>query len=70
MAELLPATFAALGAVIGLILGGILGRIFGAVLFGLSDLSDLIFAASGGLACAVVCAWLGLRLSRRFANPS
>ena len=72
MADLLPATFAALGAVLGLIVGATLANIAGSVAFG-PDF-DLVYIVLGGLAGAVVVAWLGLRVSGRVlerdAKPS
>lgn len=65
--DLFPASFAALEAVIGFIVGATLGRTLWIVAFGL-DSSDLILIVVGGLACAVAFAWLGIRLSGRFAN--
>jgi hypothetical protein len=76
VADLLPATFAALGAVIGVIFGAILGRSVGFAAFSVtsSELFDVISVTVGGLGGAVLCAWLGLRLSDRFlsrnAKPS
>ena len=64
--DLLPASFAALGAVVGFIVGSTIVRIFGAVV--ISPDADLLFTVIGGLGGAVVFAWLGLRLSGRFAN--
>jgi uncharacterized membrane protein len=66
VADLLPASFAALGAVVGFIVGASLGRIVWLVVFGLD--SDVIPTVVGGLGGAVLLAWLGVRLSRRFAN--
>jgi uncharacterized membrane protein len=67
MGDLLPASFAALGAVVGFVVGATIGSIVWAVL-GLG--SDLIPIAFGALGSAVLLAWLGLRLSRRLANRS
>jgi uncharacterized membrane protein len=65
MGDLLPASFAALGAVIGFVVGATLRSIVWAI-FGLG--SDLIPIAFGALGSALLLAWLGLRLSRRLAN--
>jgi hypothetical protein len=66
VADLLPASFAALGAVIGFIVGAIVGKIGWWAVFGPE--SDLIPIVVGGLGGAVLLAWLGVRLSGRFAN--
>jgi hypothetical protein len=61
-----------MGAVIGFIVGATLGRIVGFAVSS-TDLSDMIGITVGGLGGALVCAWLGLRLSgrlRRSATPS
>jgi len=66
VSELLPASFAALGAVIGFIAGSTIIRIVGGVILGPD--ADLIFTVTGGLGGAVAFAWFGLRVSGRFAN--
>lgn len=68
VADLLPASFAALGAVIGFVIGATIGRILWWAVFGPE--SDLIPIVVGGLGSAVVFAWLGVRLSGRFVNRS
>jgi hypothetical protein len=65
--DLLPASFAALGAVIGLFIGASLGSIIIGGLLGFGPTATWPLVA-GGLGGATVCAWLGLRLSGRFAN--
>jgi hypothetical protein len=61
MAELLPASFAALGAVVGLLAGASLGS----QLAGPAATWPLVL---GGLVGALVCAWLGLRFAYRNAR--
>jgi hypothetical protein len=63
VAELLPASFAALGAVVGLLAGAS----FGSQLFGPAATWPLV---AGGLLGALVCAWLGLRFANRNAERS
>jgi hypothetical protein len=69
VADLLPATFAALGVVIGFIVGSIVSRIVWWLVFPLTS-SDVVPIVAGGLGCAIAFAWLGIRLSVRFANRS
>jgi len=69
LADLLPASFAALGAVIGFIVGATIGRVLWWALFSL-DSSDLVPIVVGGLGGALAFAWLGIRLSGRFASRS
>jgi hypothetical protein len=67
VADLLPASFAALGAVVGFMIGGLMAQVLWSIAFGL-DSSDIPPIVIGGLGGAMGLAWLGLRLSRRFAN--
>ena len=69
MTDVLPAGLASLGAVLGLILGSIIGRMLVATVFPFGpDIADVIGVTIGGLAGAFGCAWLGLRLSRRWSG--
>lgn len=69
MSDVLPAGLASLGAVVGFIVGSIIGRVIVAVVYPFGpDLADLLGVTIGGLAGAFGCAWLGLRLSRRWSS--
>jgi uncharacterized membrane protein len=67
MADLLPASLAALRAVIGLFVGVVAGSLVSAVLgFG----SDVIPAVLGGLGGALALGWLGVRAANCIAARS
>jgi len=62
--DLLPAAFAALGAVVGLFVGAAVGSIVIGGLLGVGPVATWPLVV-GGLTGATACAWAGLRLSRR-----
>jgi hypothetical protein len=69
VSDLLPASFAALGAVVGFIVGATVGTVLWVAAFSL-EASDVVPIVVGGLGGAVVFAWLGLRISGRIASRS
>lgn len=68
--DLLAASLAGLGAVVGLFIGATLGSILWSAIFGLdsSDSSDIPPIVIGGLGCAVLFAWVGIRVAGRLTR--